>query len=737
MKKLMILFFVLISGLSKADEGMWLPLLIERLNYVDMQKEGLKLTAEEIYSVNHSSLKDAIIQFGNGCTGEMISSQGLVLTNHHCGYGAIQSHSTIDHDYLADGFWAMNLSEELPNEGLTARFLVRIEDVTKTILAELDSKMTEKERNAKIAELSKTIQNDATKGTGYDARVAGFFNGNEFFLFVYEIFRDVRLVGAPPSSIGKFGADTDNWMWPRHTGDFSMFRVYAGADGKPAGYSKENVPLKPKHHLPVSLNGYEKGDFAMILGYPGSTDRYLTSWGVKLAIETSNPTIVNIRAKKLAIMREDMDANREVSIKYASKYAGTSNYWKYFIGQTRGLKRLKVLEDKQKIEADFTNWVNASADRREIYGSALSDIEAAYKVFGDYTLQRWYFVESIIRGAEIMSLAQSFSSLGTELKADQPSEDKISKMKESLRKSIEKHFKNYNQPTDQKLLEAMLQMYSENVPVGQQPAAFKEMVAKNKGDFKKITDNIFSKSIFADNIKVNAFLEKPSLKVLDKDPAYDLMKVMIEKYRENQSQMDAANELVDRGNRIFVAGLREMQPDRKFYPNANSTMRLTYGKILDYYPADAVHYDYVTTLNGVMEKEDPDNWEFVVPAKLKELFEKKDFGDYAMKNGEMPVAFLSTTDITGGNSGSPVLNGNGELIGLAFDGNWEAMSGDIAFEPELQRTISVDIRYVLFIVDKYAGATNIIKELTIAAPQTRVKSGVEKVQVPAEVEMVN
>ncbi len=737
MKKLMILFFVLISGLSRADEGMWLPLFIERLNYVDMQKEGLKLTAEEIYSVNHSSLKDAIIQFGNGCTGEMISSQGLVLTNHHCGYGSIQSHSTIDHDYLADGFWAMNMNEELPNEGLTARFLVRIEDVTKTILAELDSKLTETERNAKIAELSKTIQTDATKGTGYDARVASFFNGNEFFLFVYEVFRDVRLVGAPPSSIGKFGADTDNWMWPRHTGDFSMFRVYAGADGKPADFSKSNVPLKPKHHLPVSLNGYEKGDFAMIMGYPGSTDRYLTSWGVKLAVETSNPTIVNIRAKKLAIMREDMDANREVSIKYASKYAGISNYWKYFIGQTRGLKRLKVLEDKQKIESDFANWVNASPDRKEKYGNVLSDIEAAYKTFGEYTLQRWYFVESIIRGAEVMSLAQSFSSLYTELKAEKPSEEKIGKLKDNLRKSVDKHFKNYNQPTDRKLLEALLQMYSENVPVGQQPATFKELVAKNKGDFKKITDNIFSKSIFAESAKVNAFLDNPTIKVLDKDPAYSLMKVMIEKYRENQKQMDAANELVDRGNRLFVAGLREMQPDRKFYPNANSTMRLTYGKVLDYYPADAVHYDYVTTLKGVMEKEDPDNWEFVVPAKLKELFEKKDFGNYAMKNGEMPVAFLSTTDITGGNSGSPVLNGNGELIGLAFDGNWEAMSGDIAFEPELQRTISVDIRYVLFIVDKYAGAKNIIKELTIATPKTRVKSGVEAVQAPVEVEMVN
>lgn len=735
MKKILILFFVLTAGLSRADEGMWLPLFIERLNYVDMQKEGLKLTPEEIYSVNHSSLKDAIIQFGNGCTGELISNQGLVLTNHHCGYGSIQSHSTIDHDYLADGFWAMNMNEELPNEGLTARFLVRIEDVTQTILAQLTDKMTEADRNAKIAELSKSIQNDATKGTGYEARVAGFFNGNEFYLFVYEVFRDVRLVGAPPSSIGKFGADTDNWMWPRHTGDFSLFRVYADADGKPADISKSNVPLKPKHHLPVSVSGYEKGDFAMIIGYPGSTDRYLTSWGVKLAIETSNPTIVKIREKKLGIMRQDMDADREVSIKYASKYAQISNYWKYFIGQTRGLKRLKVLEDKQKIEADFSNWMNGDASRKEKYGTALTDIESAYKTIGDYTLQRWYFVESIVRGAEIMTLAQSFSSLASELKTEQPSPERMSRLQENLRKSVEKHFKNYNTPTDRKLLIAMLEMYYENVPAEQQPAAFRELVSKYKNDFTKIGNNIFSKSIFADKQKVDAFLGKPSLKALEKDPAYNLMKVMIEKYRENQKMMDAPNDLVDRGNRLFIAGLREMQPNRKFYPNANSTMRLTYGKILDYYPADAVHYSYYTTMKGIMEKEDPDNWEFVVPARLKELYEKKDFGEYGV-NGEMPVAFLSTTDITGGNSGSPVLNGKGELIGLAFDGNWEAMSGDIAFEPELQRTISVDIRYVLFIIDKFAGAGNIIKELTIA-PKERIKPAAEALMAPMETKSVN
>ncbi|MBW6491421.1 MAG: S46 family peptidase [Lentimicrobium sp.] len=736
MKKLILVFFVLTATLTRADEGMWLPLLIDRLNHVDMQQEGLRLTAEEIYSVNNSSLKDAIIQFGNGCTGEIISSQGLVLTNHHCGYGVIQSHSNVQNDYLADGFWAMNMNEELPNENLTARFLVRIEDVTQRIVSELQDGMTESERNAKISEISKSIQDEATADNGYQARVAGFFNGNEFYLFVYEVFRDVRLVGAPPSSIGKFGADTDNWMWPRHTGDFSIFRVYTSPDGKPAAYSKDNVPMKPKHHLPVSIDGYEKGDFALIMGYPGSTNRYLTSYGVNLAIEISNPTIVKIRGKKLAIMREDMDKDREVGIKYASKYAGISNYWKYFIGQTRGLKRLKVFEDKQKIENEFNDWVNADPARKARYGNVLSEIESAYKVMTDYTLQRWYFVESVVRGGEIMSLAQSFAGLAAELKTEKPDESKISRMKENLQKSVDRHFKNYNQPTDVKLLAAMLEMFYQNVPVDQQPETFRSLVNKNKADFNKIADHIFAKSVFATPEKVNAFLAKPSSKQLEKDPAYSLVSAFMGKYRENQKNLDEPNEKLARNNRLFVAGLREMKPDQKFYPDANSTMRLTYGKILDYYPADAVHYNYVTTMKGIMEKEDPDNWEFIVPEKLKELYRNKDFGPYAMENGEMPVGFLSTTDITGGNSGSPVLNGKGELIGLAFDGNWEAMSGDIAFEPELQRTISVDIRYVLFIIDKYAGAKNLIEELSIVPKKAKGKAAASAVQHSVEPELV-
>jgi hypothetical protein len=735
MRRLILLFFISISTLVRADEGMWLPLFIERLNYVDMQKEGLKLTPEEIYSVNHSSLKDAIIQFGNGCTGEIVSSQGLVFTNHHCGYGAIQSHSTIDHDYLADGFWAMSMKEELPNEGLTARFLVRIEDVTKRVLNELNDKMTEGERAAKVSEIAKTITDEATKGNGYQARVASFFEGNEYYLFVYEVFRDVRLVGAPPSSIGKYGADTDNWMWPRHTGDFSIFRVYTGPDGKPADYSENNIPLKPKHHLPISLAGVEKGDFAMIMGYPGSTERYTTSWGVDQSININNPTIVNIRAKKLGIMRADMDANRDVNIKYASKYASIANYWKYFIGQTKGLKRLKVYEEKQKIESDFANWVNSSPEHKAKYGEVLPGFANAYKTLNEYLTQRIYYSEAIARGAEIMTLANAFMGLEKELSQAEPNQERIARMKDGLKKYIERHFKNYNEPTDRKLLSAMLMMYYKNVPETQQPKDFKALVASNKSDFDKIANRIFDKSIFSNRAAVEAMAANPDAKKLRKDPAFSLMKAFYDQYWANQKNIEAAEDMLKKSNRLFIAGLREMQPNKVFYPDANSTMRLTYGKVLDYYPADAVHYDFYTTMDGIMEKEDSSSWEFVVPDKLKDLYKNKDFGEYGI-DGKMPVCFISTNDITGGNSGSPIMNGKGELIGLAFDGNWEAMSGDIAFEPELQRTINVDVRYVLFIIDKYAGAKNLINELTLVR-KDKMKTAAEVIQATELVPSMN
>lgn len=708
---MLISFVMLISTQSRADEGMWIPLLVDRLNYVDMQEMGLNLTAEEIYSINNSSLKDAIVIFGGGCTGEIISKDGLLLTNHHCGYGTIQSHSTVEHDYLSDGFWAMSREEELVNPGLSVRFLVRIEDVSERVLSELNDNMTEEERSKKINEISDKIEEEAKEGTHYTASVRSFFMGNEFYLFVYEIFRDVRLVGAPPSSIGKFGADTDNWMWPRHTGDFSLFRVYTAPDGSPSEYAEGNVPMKPKYHLPVSVKGVNQGDFSMILGYPGGTDRYLTSYGVKLAVDESNMTIVKIREEKLAIMRQGMDADEAVRIQYASKYAGTANYWKYFIGQTKGLKRLKVYDKKVALEKRFTKWVNASSERKARYGEALNDIEKGYDILKKYNLSRWYYREAIYRGSEILGYAGRFGSL-RQLLEDDAEQEKIDKAVDRLRSSTERHFKNYNANIDQNLLASMMSMYYMNVPADQQPEMLMDLAKKNGGDFTAWAADVFEKSIFSSPEKVNAFLEDPKAKKIAKDPAYMAMKAFSDNYAELNKKMSESDDYFSKGNRLFIAGLREMEQDKVFYPDANFTMRLTYGTVQDYFPADAVRYEYFTTLSGVMEKEDPDNWEFVVPEKLKELYNNKDYGIYG--NGDtMPVCFLTNHDITGGNSGSPVINGDGELIGLVFDGNWEAMSGDIAFEPALQRTINVDIRYVLFIIDKFAGAQNIIDELTI------------------------
>jgi hypothetical protein len=605
----------------------------------------------------------------------------------------------------------MSKDEELVNPGLSVRFLVRIEDVSDRVLSELNDEMTEDERSKKVNEISDKIEEEAKEDTHYTATVRSFFSGNEYYLFVYEIFRDVRLVGAPPSSIGKYGADTDNWMWPRHTGDFSIFRVYTAPDGSPAEYAEENIPLKPKHYLPISAKGVDQGDFSMIMGYPGGTDRYMTSYGVKLAIEESNMTIVKIREEKLAIMREGMDADEAVRIKYASKYAGTANYWKYYIGQTKGLKRLKVYDKKVAQEQRFTKWVNADADRKAKYGEALSDIKKGYDILKTYNLSRWYYREAIYRGSEILGFAGRFGTLRQLLEED-AEQEKIDKAIDRLKSATERHFKNYNTTIDQNMLASMMNMFYLNVPVEQQPEMLAAMARKNGGDFTEWAADVFEKSIFASPESVYDFLENPKAKKIEKDPAYIAMTAFSDEYNDLRKKMNESNDYFSRGNRLYIAGLREMDKDKVFYPDANFTMRLTYGTVQDYYPADAVRYEYYTTLSGVMEKEDPDNWEFVVPDKLKELYKNKDYGIYG-EGDVMPVCFLTNHDITGGNSGSPVINGDGHLIGLAFDGNWEAMSGDIAFEPALQRTINVDIRYVLFIIDKFAGAQNIIDELTI------------------------
>jgi hypothetical protein len=715
MRKITIILFILITATSlksRADEGMWLPMFIQRLNYVDMQKEGLRLTAEEIYSINHSSLKDAIIMFGGGCTGEIVSPNGLIFTNHHCGYGSIQSHSTVDHDYLTDGFWATRYEEELPTPGLTARFLVSIQDITAAALAGVKDDMTEAERLEKVKENTKKIELSNTKGTQYDARTVSFFNGNEYYLFLYEVYKDVRLVGAPPSSIGKFGADTDNWMWPRHTGDFAVFRVYANTDNKPAEYSAGNVPMKPKHHLPISIREKKIGDYAMIMGYPGSTDRYATSYTINWALEKNNPMVIKIRTEKLDILREDMAADAEVRIKYASKYAGSANYWKFFIGQNKGLKRLDVYDRKKETEEKFVKWFNADKDRSVKYREALLNISNAYETINKYEPAVRYNTEAIVRGCEIIAFSRSFNKLAEELAKKEPNEQLVKSLTEQVSVTSAQYFKNYNMATDVKMLAAMLRLYYNDVPKQMQPAYLEQIHKKYKGNFEAYANAVFTKTIFGSKSKVDQFLVEPKLKSLQKDPVWPLQLA----FATNADAIDAivrpANELLAKGRRIFVKGLREMQGDKNFYPDANSTMRVTYGKVLDYSPADAIDFHHVTTLDGLMAKEDPSNWEFTVPEKLKQLYKDKDYGRYG-EDGKMIVAFLTNNDITGGNSGSPVLNGDGELTGLAFDGNWEAMSGNYAFEPDLQRTICVDIRYVLFIIEKYAGADNLIKELDI------------------------
>ena len=713
MKKISILIagFILAFSPAKADEGMWLPMLIKRLNYVDMQKHGLQLTAEEIYSVNNSSVKDAIVRLGRGfCTGEIISDQGLMLTNHHCGFGVIQEQSTEENNYVDDGFWAMNKSEELP-AGFSVSFLIRMEDVSDQINALLTEEMSLEERNKAIKMMSDSLEKIAVGETNYEANVKSFYNGNEFYLFVYETFSDVRLVGAPPSSIGKFGGDTDNWMWPRQTGDFSLFRVYADAENKPAEYSEDNVPYKPKHSLPISLKGVEEGDFSMIFGYPGSTDRYLTSAGINYELEVRQPSSVKLRRKVLDIYEEGMAESEKVRLQYVSKYAGISNYWKYFIGQQAGLKRLKVYDKKKAQEDALADWIAKDEARQTLYSGVIDGFEKGYSNMREMNRVRVYLNEAIFR-VEALAYSYQFSSLLDAL--EEEDEEKANQLAERIKGGLDGHYKDYNKSIDQKVFAAMMKSYSEDIPEENQPEEFRSMVKKFKGDFAKMAEKYYDKTIFASKVETAEFLEKPSAKSIEKDPLFQVMNTVLNHYRENiRPVIDAENEGLKRSERLFVKGLREMNSDKAYAADANSTMRFSYGNVKSYRPRDAVKYNYYTTAEGILEKEDPTDPEFIVPEKLKLLIRKKDYGQYANKDNELVVNFITNNDITGGNSGSPMINGNGELIGTAFDGNWEAMSGDIAFEPELQRTIGADIRYTLFIIDKYAGAGHLIKEMKL------------------------
>jgi hypothetical protein len=729
------------SNTNPPDEGMWLPMLIERLNIADMQKEGLHLSAQELYDINHSSLKDAIVSMGFFCTGEIVSDKGLFLTNHHCGYGTIQANSTIEHDYLTDGFWAQNYEQELPVEGVTAYILERMDDVTAKVLQGISDTTSEANRGILVRKAIAALKKEHNPDGKFHVEVKPFFNGNEYYMFIYNQYQDIRLVGAPPESIGKFGGDTDNWMWPRHTGDFSMFRIYTSAQGEGSLFSKDNVPMKPKHVIPVSLKGVEKDDFSMIWGYPGTTDRYLTSYGIKAAIDQSNPTVVDIRTHKLDVMKEHMDANPAVRIKYAAKYAQTANYWKYFIGQTKGLKANKVYDKKLNIENNFVTWANANDERKAKYGQAIDMIKDGYAKMEPYNVPLKYLEEAVFQGSE--NIVYSFGAFSLYMTLQTQSTKKSKEDKAKFNETIQgqcseilagmpSYFKDYDFATDKHLFTELMGMYFKSIPkefsaytlitkynkdgsVKSETKTYLLDVLNNqyKGDINAYANAIYSKSIFVDSTRLSAFLKNPSLNVLENDLGFQLTLAMINSIRQIYGQVGEIEESMDKGQRLFVDGIRQMSPDKKFYPNANSSLRMSYGQVRDYAPADAVHYNYFTTLDGVMAKEDPTNEEFIVPAKLKELYNAKDYGMYADKDGSMHVCFLSTNDITGGNSGSPVMNGKGELIGIAFDGNWEAMSGDIFYEPNIQRTINVDIRYVLFIIDKLGGAQHLIQEMNL------------------------
>jgi len=713
MKRLITLLFAIVIGLNaqlKADEGMWLLPLLEQLNIGTMTEMGLQLTAEDIYSINQASIKDAIVIFGGGCTGEIVSSKGLLFTNHHCGYGSIQSHSSVEHDYLKDGFWAKSLEEELPNPGLSVRFLVSIKDVSKDVLKDVKDDMSEEERGALIRSARTAIADAATEGTHYRATVSSFFGGNNYYLLVYEIYNDVRFVGAPPSSIGKYGHDTDNWEWPRHTGDFSIFRVYMSPDGKPAEYSEDNIPLKPKYHLPVSIKGVKENDFAMILGYPGGTTRYMTSYEIDEQLKITHPNRIKIRGTLQEVWMEDMIADQKVNIQYASKYSGSSNYWKFSIGQKAGLERLRVKEQKEEIEAEFTKWIASKKKLSEKYGSVLETIKTSIEGRAKSNFLAQYLNECFGRGTELTMFSMRSAGLISALKGDDENAKKEA-ISEFL-DNAEGFYKNYNEPTDRKSTTAMFSLYKEDIDKEYWPEFFNTIDSEFGGDVKKFVDNMFDNSIYTSKEKLENFLKNPDVEKMENDPAYltvgDIMAVgmKIRSISGNDSELA-------RARRLWIAGLKEMDPDLVRYPDANFTMRLSYGSVLPYQPKDAVIYKYYTTMEGVMEKYVKGDYEFDLPADFIEMVKKKDYGRYADVEGYMPICFLTNNDITGGNSGSPVINGKGELIGLAFDGNWEAMSGDIAFEPDLQRTICVDVRYVLWVIDKYAGATNLIEELDI------------------------
>ena len=718
MKKLFVSIVLSISLLkASADEGMWLPMLLGQQVYDNMVKKGLKLTKEQLYSINKSSLKDAILIFGRGCTGEIVSDQGLIFTNHHCGYEAIANASSVEHNYLRDGFYAYNKDQEIKSE-LTVQFLDRIVDVTKEVEDAVKG-LSWNDRIAKMPEVYKSITDKvADKENGLEGRVYSMFKGNQYIMYVYKKYRDIRLVGAPPESVGKFGGDTDNWEWPRHTGDFSVFRVYASKDGKPTEYSKENVPLKPKHFLPVSIKGIKDGDFAMIYGYPGGTNRYETSYGVKLKNDIENPSLVGLRDVRLKLMHEQMIKDPAIKLKLASNYAGIANYWKFFDGETKQLIKFHTFEQKQAYENAFAKW----AKGKPAYENIFTDYEKNYKDWTPYSKQRQYLNEGIL-GSPLAAFAASLIGLETTLIKPGVSSADIKKAADAAITARKAFLEGEDLTSDEQIMAVTAMMFYNDVDKNQHPIGFYESVKSAFGDlkdettFKKWAKDVFAKTFLLDDTKWNTFIANPDANALQADPAFsyasNFVKNFKTKYEATYTAFITKNAEL---GRAYMKGIMEMDTAaaKKMYPDANFSMRVSYGNVKSYNPRDAVHYDYVCTGKGILEKYVAGDYEFDLPAKQIDLMKKKDFGQYIDKGrNDLVVTFITTNDITGGNSGSPVIDGSGNLIGLAFDGNYEALSHKIAFDKDLNRTICVDVRYVLWCIDKLGGASNLIKELKL------------------------
>ena len=716
MNRIIILLLLLTIGQSSfADEGMWLVNLLGKLKVNEMQSKGLKLSASDIYDINNACLKDAVVALDHGCcTGEIVSSKGLMMTNHHCAFDDIQKLSTVEHDYLKNGFWAKSQSEEIPIMGKCVSFLEKVVDVTEEVKKEIEFETKKGGNNSfMMRRIFHRIEKRYNKDTDLELSCSGMFRGVNYYLYYYKTYNDVRLVGAPPSSIGAFGGDTDNWMWPQHKGDFAIYRIYGNKNGEPANYSPNNVPIKPKYVLPVSIKGVKEGDFSMVMGYPGSTKRYMSSFGVEHKLKYDNIPTIKTREAKLDVLKKEMNKSDEVRIKYASKAFGSSNVYKFLIGENKYTKKYDVVNKKRQQEAQLIKWINANAERKAEYGDVLKNLQACYENLEKYDATLNYFKEAIIGGSDIMLMAMRLKGLNTCLLKDKS--DKTCSAKNKcccLKRSSEVFFKDYDVNVDKKVFQALIKVYVDNAVGEGQSEYLNKMLKKFNGNYADLAEYVYSKSFMTTEESLYNFLDNASLKKLEKDPAYIICISILDKIYEIREKTHKTEQSLGEYKTKYVKALVEMQTDQELYPDANSTMRLTYGTVGGYSSADAVMYDYKTQIIGYLQKEDNNNSEFFVSERLKKLIKENDFGRYA-DDGVLNTCFVTNTDITCGNSGSPVLNGNGELIGLAFDGNWESMAGDLYFHPSYNKTVCVDVRFVLWVIDKYANASYLIDEMNI------------------------